>query len=70
MDTSLDLQPGQDAARRGQRGASLIEYVLLLALIALVCVAALTYFGTNSKNSLGNSCHQIISAGGGTSPNC
>lgn len=30
---------------RGQRGASLVEYTLLIALIALVCIAAVTTFG-------------------------
>ena len=28
-----------------ERGASLVEYALLLALIALVCIAAVTSFG-------------------------
>lgn len=28
------------------RGASLVEYALLVALIALVCVAAITFLGT------------------------
>ncbi len=30
-----------------ERGASLVEYALLVALIALVCVSALTVFGQN-----------------------
>jgi pilus assembly protein Flp/PilA len=30
---------------REERGASLVEYALLLALIALVCIAALTSLG-------------------------
>ncbi len=36
---------------REERGASLVEYALLLALIALVCIAALTSMGetVNSK---------------------
>lgn len=40
-------------ARRGDRGASLVEYALLLALIALVCVAAVGVMGgtVNSKFS-------------------
>ena len=29
-----------------ERGASLVEYALLVALIALVCVAAVTLMGT------------------------
>jgi Flp pilus assembly pilin Flp len=30
---------------RTQRGSSLVEYVLLVMLIAMVCLAAVTYFG-------------------------
>lgn len=29
----------------GERGAGLIEYVLMLALIALVCISAVAVFG-------------------------
>ncbi len=35
---------------RTDRGASLIEYALLVALIALVCVAAITFLGQNVSN--------------------
>jgi Flp pilus assembly pilin Flp len=36
-------------ARTGdsERGASLVEYALLLALIALVCFSAVVFFGTS-----------------------
>lgn len=36
---------------RDERGASLVEYALLVALIAVVCVVALRFLGgtTNSK---------------------
>ena len=44
-----------------ERGASLVEYALLLALIAVVCIAAITLLGTTAStsfsrdaNSLGN----------------
>lgn len=30
---------------RSERGASLVEYALLVALIALVCIAAVTWMG-------------------------
>jgi pilus assembly protein Flp/PilA len=33
-----------------QRGASLVEYALLVALIAVVCIAAVTLLGGNAKN--------------------
>jgi len=29
----------------GERGASLVEYALLVALIAVVCIAAVTFLG-------------------------
>ena len=34
-------------------GASLVEYVLLVALIAAVCVGAITVLGTNANTKLG-----------------
>lgn len=40
----------QDQERQ-ERGASLVEYALLLALIAIVCVAAVTALGTNLEGS-------------------
>ena len=47
----------------GERGASLVEYALLLALIAVVCIGALQYFGTESGNSISNSTSRIVDAG-------
>jgi pilus assembly protein Flp/PilA len=43
------------ARARDDRGASLIEYALLMALIAIVCVAAVTSLGgaTNTRMSSG-----------------
>ena len=38
--------------RRLERGASLVEYALLVALIALVCIAAVTTFGSKTGSSL------------------
>jgi Flp pilus assembly pilin Flp len=39
----------------GERGASLVEYALLLALIAIVCFSAITFFGGSNKASLDRS---------------
>ena len=36
---------------RSERGASLVEYALLLALIALVCIAAVTALGGHLNDS-------------------
>ncbi len=33
-----------------ERGASLVEYALLVALIAVVCIIAVTFLGGNAKN--------------------
>jgi len=53
-----------DQGTSKQRGASLVEYALLLALIAIVCLSALAYFGNGSGNSLKASCNKITAAGG------
>jgi pilus assembly protein Flp/PilA len=49
---------------KNERGAALVEYALLLALIAVVCIVALTTLGGQASSkftSVGNS----ISAAGG-----
>lgn len=43
------------SARRTDRGASLVEYALLLALIALVCVSAVQFLGNSTGGSLDRS---------------
>jgi pilus assembly protein Flp/PilA len=35
-----------------ERGASLVEYALLVALIAVVCIAAVTLLGQNASSKL------------------
>lgn len=37
------------------RGAGLVEYCLLVAMIAVVCFSALAFFGKGSGNSVDNS---------------
>ena len=34
---------------RSERGAALVEYALLIALIAVVCIAAITLLGNNAN---------------------
>lgn len=36
---------------RNDTGASLVEYALLVALIAIVCVAAVTFFGGETSQT-------------------
>jgi Flp pilus assembly pilin Flp len=50
------------------RGASLVEYALLVALIAIACFSALAFFGTGSGNSLTNSTSCIEAAYEGEPP--
>jgi pilus assembly protein Flp/PilA len=43
-----------------ERGASLVEYALLLALIAAVCIVAVTALGTNLSDSYGTTNHSLF----------
>lgn len=42
-----------------ERGASLVEYALLVALIAVVCIVAITFLGNSSKDKLSSLGSQI-----------
>ncbi|MCU1357249.1 MAG: Flp/Fap pilin component [Acidimicrobiales bacterium] len=46
---------------RREDGASLVEYALLLALIAVVCFSAVSFFGSQSQGGFGKS-KECISA--------
>ena len=50
----------------GDRGASFIEYVLLLSLIVLVCLASLTAFGGGVSDNVDDSASRVVTAGGGS----
>ena len=39
---------------RDEEGASLVEYGLLLSLVAVVCIAAITLLGSNISTVLSN----------------
>ena len=41
-------------ARRDEAGASLVEYALLVALIAVVCIVAVTLLGSNASAKFSN----------------
>ena len=48
----------RSVTRRDERGAALVEYALLLALIAVVCIVALQFLGSNAADkfsAIGNS---------------
>lgn len=50
--------------RRSERGASLVEYALLVALIAVVMVSAVTFLGSTTGASLDDSGSSITDAVG------
>lgn len=50
-------------SRADERGASLVEYALLVALIALACVLAIAYFGGSVGDSFSRSGSSIVGAG-------
>lgn len=54
------LHSGHDV----DRGASLIEYALLIALIAVVCIGAVTFFGGSESASFNKSAESIVTASG------
>jgi len=47
----------------GDEGSSLVEYALLVSLIALVCVGALVYFQQSTTNTLSKAAYSVGSAG-------
>ena len=46
-----------------ERGASMVEYILLVALIALAVIAAVSFLGGQIKSTATNEGSQISSAG-------
>ena len=47
------------ALRRDERGQGLVEYALIIVLIAVVCIASLNYFGQKTNNSLSNTANTV-----------
>jgi Flp pilus assembly pilin Flp len=45
----------------GEQGASLVEYALLISLIAVVCLGALNYFQDATTESFSKSASTIVS---------
>jgi pilus assembly protein Flp/PilA len=53
---------------KDERGASVVEYVLLLALIAIVCIVAVTSFGGKVSDSVTNSGSKLFTPAGQAVP--
>ena len=56
LSTQWDFVASYVRARFGdtEKGASLVEYALLVALIAVVCIVAVTFIGTAGSKKLGD----------------
>ncbi len=77
MDTVMDIQRvraaivrlgaphghGGDARSGDERGASVVEYALLIALIAIVLFSAVSFLGDTTDASFSGSASSILEAG-------
>ena len=48
--------------RMDERGATLVEYALLFALIVMVCIGAVTILGTSTGDSVSRSADSVAAA--------
>ena len=53
----------QNRLNRDEKGASLVEYVLLVAMIAVVCIVALQLLGSSASTKLESVGNSISTAG-------
>lgn len=60
-----NVQRGPVVRRLDELGASLVEYALLVALIAVVCIGAVQYFGQSNDTGLNRSKDCISAAQSG-----
>jgi Flp pilus assembly pilin Flp len=51
--------PHRRTVRRSQRGATIVEYILLVCLIAVACLVAVSSFGSSVHATLTNSNAQM-----------
>lgn len=60
-----ELEEAETAARTRQddRGASLVEYALLVALIAVACIVAVTFLGAEANNNFSRTGSAVFQAG-------
>jgi len=65
MLTKFDFIASYVRARFGddERGASLVEYALLVALIAVVCIIAITFLGESADSKFSTIGNSINAAG-------
>jgi len=51
-----------------EKGASLVEYALLVALIAVVCISAVAFLGTSTSKSTGDAGTAVANGGAEDTP--
>jgi pilus assembly protein Flp/PilA len=57
------MQIHEPHQRRDERGASLVEYALLIALIAAVCIVAITFLGGRVSSNYSSNASAVSAAG-------
>ena len=57
--------PTHTESNGGERGASLVEYVLMLSLILLVALAGVSAFGETLTGNVDDSASRVVAAQGG-----
>ena len=60
--TLSDRSPADTRRFHGDSGASLVEYALLLALIAVLCVIAVTVLGGSLQSSIDTNASKVADA--------
>lgn len=58
----MSMRIHRQITRSGERGASLVEYALLVALIALVCVVAVVFLGTSTSESFDSNADSLFNS--------
>jgi pilus assembly protein Flp/PilA len=60
-DTQLEATEAEefDVETSTDRGASLVEYALLVALIAMICIAAVTLLGNQASSHLTSAANSL-----------
>jgi pilus assembly protein Flp/PilA len=51
---------------KDEEGATMVEYALMLALIAIVCIVAVTAIGTSANNTFNSAATELAGAGSGS----
>lgn len=70
--TAIDIVRTKTAQLvRNERGANLVEYIMLLGLIAVLCIAIVKQFGAGLEKNMTTAkeeTKELVKAGGGGTP--